>query len=173
MSTNKIMALIGAITYSFMPFLMLIIAAGASTAQYQSEMAGTSTSASLVAGIYSFLAFVTFLIAAANWVAFALIDGKHGQAWKIYLLVSGILSALSIIGLIPGVLFILAFALRGKPKAVSADEADGAISWQAPIAESIEPDTNEPSSDAREWTITKQGKVELTESTESEKTSEI
>ncbi|MDR0199038.1 MAG: hypothetical protein LBI43_00495 [Streptococcaceae bacterium] len=135
MSINKIMALVGAICYSFMPLIMLLATFGTSTPEalatatinleargYTAQQA--TMSAHLATVVYPTLAFITLLICIANWIAFVMLDGKRGRAWKVYLLVSGILACVSILGIIPGVFFILAFALnRAKDSGVVASQA--------------------------------------------------
>ena len=134
------MALIGAILYTFTPIVALLsgfgLAAIFSSSDFQSYYTSSqdavdgTTGAGVISGFFFFVAIITIALCVLSWIAFTKMDTPKNKGWKIFLLVLGILVCVFGIftygiGSIPGVFFILAFSLKGKPKnnvAVSNNE---------------------------------------------------
>ncbi len=127
MSKNKILALIGAILYTFTPIIGFITGIGffamMSSSTFQSGyLVGDPTGdpigvASIIGSLGIIVGVITTILCVLAWIAFVKLDGKTGHGWKIFLLVLGIIQIVFgvwfyLIGAAPGILFILAFALR-------------------------------------------------------------
>ena len=137
---DKTLALIGSIIYSICPLLLFIVGVAVKSVTPQELLSRMDTQTyvklleifpnpselfSLISGIIIFIAFITLIIMAFNWVAFAKIGGPKRRGWKIYYLIVGIIttfvglislaSGIGFLFFIPGVLFILAFALNRSP----------------------------------------------------------
>ncbi|GAB2026623.1 hypothetical protein [Lactovum odontotermitis] len=129
MSVNKTLALIGSIFATFLAVFYFFIGFIGSLGMlfnydgYYSYGSYYDPTAVVLGVVLMLLSILVLAATVLNWVAFAHLDKPKDKAWKIYFLVMGILSCIVIFGvftaleIIPGVLFILVFALpSSKPK---------------------------------------------------------
>lgn len=149
MSTNKVLALIGSILSSFVlgvsGVVLLLLGIGMIAESY----AYYYESAILFFAIFFlFLALISFAILAFNWVAFAKLDKAEDGPWKVYFLVVGILSIVTGVNFISGILFILAFVLNhGAPRVSNENSWERETdSWTEVGGSSLA--TSQPLSDA-------------------------
>ncbi|MDR2976564.1 MAG: hypothetical protein LBV19_04560 [Streptococcaceae bacterium] len=137
MSVNKILALIGSILATIFSLFYFSIAfytgiSILSESYYDPDM--------FIFGIIIVLLTLIVLVALVmNWVAFTQLDKANEKPWKIYFLVMGILSCLSAFGIItageiiPGVLFILVFALNSN----KSSEKNLSVTQESPVTVSL------------------------------------
>ena len=113
------MALIGAILYTFIPIISIIMAIVGLVSNQTGNVSGDYGASALLTFVGSIIAIITVPLCIFAWIAFARLDKQNDKGWKIFLLVLGILicvfgTSVYFIGAIPGVFFTLAFALKGK-----------------------------------------------------------
>ena len=122
LSTHKILALIGAVLTSIglglSALLFLLSSVFAVTDSSDPSLAGNIAAAIFLV----VLGLVLLAIVISCWIGFVRLDGPSDQGWRIYFLVLGIMTCLSLVGLPPGVLFILAFALNRKQPISEQDQ---------------------------------------------------
>ncbi|GAB2025758.1 hypothetical protein OfM1_18300 [Lactovum odontotermitis] len=176
MSANKILALIGsifatifAIFYFFIGFVGGLGALAGNSYRYNySDYSDYTynTIYAVVGVLFVVMAIIAVVAAIINWVAFAHLDTAKEKPWKVYFLVMGILSCLTVFGLvtafelIPGVLFILAFALKSSKTetqqpltAVSAAPAEEVIAPSPHINETSPELTSLSDADTAETSV--------------------
>lgn len=140
-SVNKILALIGTIymtvSSTIFAFFALIFSLsgtafvnGFQSGYYNSGTVSWEdayTTGQTVLAIFIFLLIFALLfsitVTVFAWIGWAKLDSEKERGWKVFFLIIGILMVVTLTGLIPGILFILVYALNPKKK-IEKKEAD-------------------------------------------------
>ncbi|MDR0298993.1 MAG: hypothetical protein LBI13_02770 [Streptococcaceae bacterium] len=111
MSVNKILGLIGSI---FASVLAPFVGMGFIVAGIKATTEGTANS--FVGALFALYGLIMIAALVFAWIAWSKLDKANEEPWKIYFLVLGIVSIIGtmFVGTVPGVLFILTFAIRTK-----------------------------------------------------------
>ncbi|MDR0199040.1 MAG: hypothetical protein LBI43_00505 [Streptococcaceae bacterium] len=132
MSVNKILALIGAIITSLLAGIYMLISLAGAFAVAGSSAVGPA--------FFFILALILAGVIVFSWIGFTKLDKPNDKPWKILFLVFGILGCLTLAGIIPGVLYILTFALNIKQQSTAEKETAAATEttgWTAVSATTV------------------------------------